>query len=82
MWRREKSEGRIQEKEFLVEAEKEENTGSHVAFPQRGEGLGFTHGNVVMALVSHHTRAKINEEFSIIRCLNRDLMYGYNKIDV
>jgi NADH dehydrogenase/NADH:ubiquinone oxidoreductase subunit G len=34
MWRREKSEGRIQEKEFLVEAEKEENTGSHVAFPQ------------------------------------------------
>ena len=35
-----------------------------------------------MALVSHHTRAKINEEFSIIRCLNRDLMYGYNKIDV
>lgn len=73
--------GKIQEKEFLVEAEKE-NTGSYVPFPQWGERLGFTHGNVVMALVSHHTRVKINEEFSIIRCLDRDLMYGYNKIDV
>lgn len=74
--------GRNSVKEFLVEAEKEENTGSYVPFPQWGERLGFTHGNVVMALVSHHTRVKINEEFSIIRCLDRDLMYGYNKIDI
>lgn len=34
-----------------------------------------------MALVPHHTRVKIDEKFSIIRRPDRDLMYGYNKID-
>lgn len=52
--------------------------------PQWGERLSFTHGNVVMAFVSHHTRVKINEKFSIIRCLDGDLIhvYGYKKLNV